>query len=119
MTRTVAVQPGLLICQMPTVRCLIKAQLFRRSAISEIPMRLILAALLIAASGTVCIADEMPDPYDALYEAVMARRGSDGKTHGLDSATPLIWNESDHLLTGENYRKLIQRLDAFDALSDA
>ncbi|MEO8350896.1 MAG: hypothetical protein ABI680_04140 [Chthoniobacteraceae bacterium] len=80
-------------------------------------MRTIILSLISAGFmiGT-CHAVEPPDPYDALYNLVTGRQGPGGETVGLDSPFPLIWNNSRFLFNEGQSRKLIDALDAFNAL---
>lgn len=78
-------------------------------------MRLILAALLVAASGTACIAAATPDPYDALYDVIMVRTTTDGHTV-VDPVSPLLWENSRYLVSDGSHARLLHALAEFNAL---
>ncbi len=59
---------------------------------------------------------ETPDPYDALYDVIMTRKSPGGEAHGADSPFPLIWNNSRFLFKEGQSQKLVEALDAFNAL---
>jgi hypothetical protein len=47
-----------------------------------------------------------PDPlhlWNRLHDALLVRRGPDGKTYGHDRLEPLLWPESKHLLHGPSH----------------
>ncbi len=79
-------------------------------------MRPIFAALLVAASGTVCIADVRPDPYDALYDVIMVRTPMDDHADA-DPVSPLLWKESRYLVSDGTLARLLQSLAEFNVLS--
>ncbi|MEP3478582.1 MAG: hypothetical protein ABJZ55_04985 [Fuerstiella sp.] len=79
-------------------------------------MRPILAVLLVAACGTVCIADGRPDPYDALYDVIMVRTQADDQADA-DPVSPLLWTNSEYLVSDGTLPKLLQSLAEFNALS--
>ncbi|WP_442508367.1 hypothetical protein SH528x_007336 [Novipirellula sp. SH528] len=78
-------------------------------------MRPIFAALLVAAFGTVCIADVRPDPYDALYDVIMVRTSTDDPAFA-DLVSPLLWKESRYLVSDGTLARLLQSLAEFNAL---
>lgn len=56
------------------------------------------------------------DPSDIsnrLYEALLVRKDRQGKTIGEDSLDPLLWLETEHLLSEPSHRQAIQVLDEF------
>lgn len=79
-------------------------------------MRLLPAALLAVASSTVCIADVTSDPYNALYDAVMLRKPADDGSDE-DSVSPLLWENSRYLVSGDSHVRLLQSLAEFNLLS--
>jgi hypothetical protein len=57
-----------------------------------------------------------PDPahlWNRLHEALLVRRGPDGKTYGQDRLEPLLWPESKHLLVGVAHKTALAVLEEF------
>lgn len=57
-----------------------------------------------------------PDPSDILnrlYDTLLIREDRQGKRLGEDSLDPLLWFESEHLLSEPSHRQAIQILDEF------
>ena len=78
----------------------------------------LLLVCCLLTSNRPCQADEQADPYDALYDVIMTRRAPDGRLHGRDYHTPLIWFESSYLLNKPTHSKFLDALDRFNTLSD-
>ena len=58
--------------------------------------------------------DSRPEhPWNCLHAALWLRQAADGKTYGDDRLDPLLWNDTQHLTSGDSARRMIERLDAF------
>ena len=77
----------------------------------------LLVVFCLLTFAQVCSAEKGADSYDALYDVIMTRKGLDGKSYGLNSAVPLLWNESSYLLDDDTHKRFIEALDNFSALS--
>ena len=84
--------------------------------ISSVAGLVAIAATLLVWTQT-CWAEVLPDPYEALYDAIMIRQKSSGETIGRDSNSPLIFYGSRYLIRGETHTKFVDALDRFSALS--
>ncbi|MEM7012424.1 MAG: hypothetical protein AAF585_13185 [Verrucomicrobiota bacterium] len=72
---------------------------------------------LIACSlSCFCWADEPADPYNTLYDVMMARHASDGKAYAADETSPTIYSTSEFPYDDKTYEKFNAALDAFAAL---
>ena len=63
--------------------------------------------------------DTGDERYRALYESVMVRQGSDGKSYGLEELDPLLWNGTRFLREGPSHERFLTALEAFNAQSEA
>ena len=51
--------------------------------------------------------------WNRVYAALLVREDKHGKQYGEDSLDPLLWRETEHLLSQPSHRKAIQVLDEF------
>jgi len=51
--------------------------------------------------------------WNRVHRRLLDRRDAAGKTWGCDEVDPLLWRESRHILTGDNYRETVRLLDEF------
>ncbi len=51
--------------------------------------------------------------WNRVYAALLVREDKQGKQYGEDSLDPLLWRETEHLLSQPSHRKAIQVLDEF------
>lgn len=70
-------------------------------------------------AGSVCWAQNTADPYDALYDVIMVRKDSDGKSYATNEVGPLIYGRSKFPFDDVTFPKLTAALEQFNALSDA
>jgi hypothetical protein len=57
-----------------------------------------------------------PDPRhvsNRLYRQLDERTERDGKRHGFDSLDPLLWSETNYLLTGKSHARALGLLNEF------
>ncbi len=57
-----------------------------------------------------------PDPRhvsNLLYRQLHVRTETGGKEHGFDNLDPLLWNETNYLLTGESHARALALADEF------
>jgi hypothetical protein len=57
-----------------------------------------------------------PNPqhiWNRLYDALFIRKDQTGATYGADALDPLLWRETEHLLSGSSYRRALSILDEF------
>jgi hypothetical protein len=52
-------------------------------------------------------------PWNRLYAALLIREDRHGALFGTDSLDPLLWPESEHLLTGPSHERALRVLDEF------
>lgn len=92
----------------------------RRAAIALIVLGL--ATVLVAVVSahrqnselSVTIYDSNPShPWNRVYAALLVRQDHNGKLYGEDSLDPLLWLESEHLLSQPSHQAAIEALDAF------
>ena len=58
------------------------------------------------------------DPYDRLYDVIMARKDSEGNAYSKNEVGPLIYARSKFPFDDETYPKLTKALVGFDALPE-
>lgn len=66
--------------------------------------------------GEVCVADDTADPYNVLYDVIMARKDSEGNAYSKNEVGPLIYGRSKFPFDDETYPKLTKALVGFNAL---
>src|SRR5712692_203818 len=57
-----------------------------------------------------------PNPmhiWNRLYDALFIRKDQTGATYGADALDPLLWRETQHLLTGSSHQRALSILDEF------
>jgi len=65
-------------------------------------------------SGDEGIYDPTPDHvWNRLYRSLYVRVSRDGRKYGYDELDPLLWIETNHLLSGASYQQAINLLDQF------
>ena len=83
-----------------------------------VPMTLREMAVSAAASESAGKAVALYDPnpahiWNRLYDALLIREDPAGSKYGTDSLDPLLWLNSDHLLTQPSYGRALRVLDEF------
>jgi hypothetical protein len=63
--------------------------------------------------------EDPSDPYDTLYDVIMTRYGTDGKSYGENESSPALFDRSDFPFGDKTYKKFSAALDAFAALPQA
>jgi hypothetical protein len=67
-----------------------------------------------ASGGGASIFDPNPTHiWNRLYDAVFIRRDQSGATYGADALDPLLWRDTEHLLTGSSHQRAVSVLDEF------
>ena len=56
------------------------------------------------------------DPYEALYDAIMLRQSVDGKVHGYDEVTPLVYGRSEFPFDPVSFARFDAALKEFESL---
>lgn len=51
--------------------------------------------------------------WNRTYSCLFVRQSTDGKEYGADVLDPLLWDNTQHLLTGDSHRKALACLDEF------
>lgn len=51
--------------------------------------------------------------WNRTYTCLFVRQSTDGKEYGADALDPLLWNNTQHLLTGDSHRRALACLDEF------
>ena len=64
-------------------------------------------------------AEDAPDPYDVLYDVIMTRYGTDGKSDAENESSPVIFSFSEFPFGDKTFKKFSAALDAFAALPHA
>jgi hypothetical protein len=64
--------------------------------------------------GALTIFDSDPNHiWNRTYTCLFVRQSTDGKEYGADALDPLLWNNTQHLLTGDSHRRALACLDRF------
>lgn len=65
-------------------------------------------------TGALTIFDSDPNHiWNRTYTCLFVRQSTDGKEYGADALDPLLWNNTQHLLTGDSHRRALACLDEF------
>lgn len=75
-----------------------------------------IATLVLMLLDPCTVAVQASDPYDALYDVIMTRKGRDGKSYAMDEATPSLFHRSSFPFGDKTYEDFCAALDAFEAL---
>jgi hypothetical protein len=68
---------------------------------------------LRAADSTALFNADPQHVSNRLYRQLHVRTGDGGKEHGFDALDPLLWSETNYLLTGKSHARAIALLDEF------
>lgn len=74
----------------------------------------LIASIVLSQTGS---ADEVVDPFDALFDIITIRTAADGSTVIPEAETPQLWKDSRYLVTDGASGKLFDALKAFNSLS--
>ena len=85
--------------------------LFLLAAWSEIPVK---SSNLEESGRSSGIYDANPNHlWNRLEDAVLIRRDQAGAAYGADALDPLLWRETEHLLSGSSHQRALSLLDEF------
>ena len=65
-------------------------------------------------SDALTIFDSDPNHiWNRTYTCLLVRQSTEGKEYGADTLDPLLWDNTQHLLTGDSHRRALACLDEF------
>src|SRR5208337_454522 len=91
-------------------------RLYRSIACASVAIAVIWLCYHISARADVATAIFHPDPRhvsNRLYRQLHVRKEQGGKEHGFDALDPLLWSETNYLLSGKSHARAIALLDEF------